>query len=39
VLRFLDRAKGTIAKTEVPTSSPSATNLARELLAHVYPIG
>jgi len=33
VLRFLDRAKGTIAKTEVPTSSPSAANLARELRA------
>jgi hypothetical protein len=33
VLRFLDRAKGSIAKTEVPTASPSATNLARELRA------
>src|SRR5207249_793416 len=33
VLRFLDRAKGTIAKTEVPTNSPSAANLARELRA------
>jgi hypothetical protein len=33
VLRFLDRAKGTIAKTDVPTSSPSAANLARELRA------
>jgi hypothetical protein len=33
VLRSLDRAKGTIAKTEVPTSSPSAANLARELRA------
>jgi hypothetical protein len=30
VLRFLDRAKGTIAKTEVPTSPPSAANLALE---------
>jgi hypothetical protein len=33
VLRFLDRAKGTIAKTETPMSSPSAANLARELRA------
>src|SRR5438128_8605259 len=33
VLRFLDRAKGTIAKTEVPTASQSAENLARELRA------
>jgi len=33
VLRSLDRAKGTIAKTEVPTASPSAANLARELRA------
>jgi len=33
VLRFLDRAKGTIAKTEVPSRSASAANLARELRA------
>src|SRR5437867_534064 len=33
VLRSLDRAKGTIARMEVPTSSPSAANLARELRA------
>ena len=33
VLRSLDRAKGTIAKTEVPSSSASAVNLARELRA------
>jgi hypothetical protein len=33
VLRFLDRAKGTIAQTEVPSSSASAVNLARELRA------
>ena len=33
VLRFLDRAKGMIAKTEVPSSSASAVNLARELRA------
>jgi hypothetical protein len=33
VLRSLDRAKGTIAKTEVPTASPTAANLARELRA------
>ncbi|PYQ13408.1 MAG: hypothetical protein DMF80_16060 [Acidobacteria bacterium] len=33
VLRFLDRAKGTIARIEVPTASPSAANLALELRA------
>src|SRR3989442_14561985 len=33
VLRFLDRAKGTIARMEVPTAAPSAENLARELRA------
>src|SRR5437870_3437981 len=33
VLRSLDRAKGTIAKTEVPSSPASAVNLARELRA------
>jgi hypothetical protein len=33
VLRFLDRAKGSIAKTELPTVSPSAANLALELQA------
>src|SRR6267378_5318986 len=31
VLRCLDRAKGTIARMEVPTASSSAANLAREL--------
>lgn len=31
VLRSLDRAKGTIARMEVPSSSASAVNLAREL--------
>src|SRR5258706_7401120 len=33
VLRSLDRAKGTIARMEVPTAAPSAANLARELRA------
>ena len=33
VLRSLDRAKGTIARMEVPTASPSVANLALELRA------
>ena len=33
VLRCLDRAKGTIARMEVPTASPSVANLALELRA------
>src|SRR5436190_19953256 len=33
VLRSLDRAKGTIARMEVPIASPSAENLALELRA------
>ena len=33
VLRSLDRAKGTIARMEVPTAGPSVENLARELRA------
>jgi hypothetical protein len=33
VLRSLDRARGTMARMEVPTASPSAANLARELRA------
>ena len=33
VLRFLDRAKGTIARMEVPTGAPSAADLAREMRA------
>ena len=33
VLRSLDRAKGTIARMEVPTDSPSVANLALELRA------
>jgi hypothetical protein len=33
VLRSLDRAKGTIGKTEVPTRSVSAANLTHELRA------
>jgi hypothetical protein len=33
VLRSLDRAKGTIARKEVPSSSASAVNLDRELRA------
>ena len=33
VLRSLDRAKGTIARMEVPTAAPSAADLAREMRA------
>jgi len=33
VLRALDRAKGTIVKTALPTSFPSAANLVRDLQA------
>ena len=33
VLRSLDRARGTMARMEVPSASPSAANLARELRA------
>ena len=33
VLRALDRAKGTIVKTALPTSFPSAANLVRDLRA------
>ena len=33
VLRSLDRAKGTIARMEVPTGAPSAADLAREMRA------
>ena len=33
VLRSLDRAKGTIARVEVPTAAPSAADLAREMRA------
>src|SRR5437867_2759857 len=33
VLRSLDRAKGTIARMEVPIASPSVANLALELRA------
>ena len=32
-LRSLDRAKGTIARMEVPTAAPSAADLAREMRA------
>ena len=33
VLRSLDRAKGTIARMEVPTAAPSVADLAREMRA------
>src|SRR2546422_3864205 len=33
VLRSLDRAKGTIARMEVPIASPSVADLAREMRA------